>query len=217
MKRIFLASVFAAASVPLMSPAHATPIGSPTFDVGYSVGSGPITALATNVSGPYIFSVGQITLSAANFGTMTEFNLAVQGGDPFTSAATIYLTEVGLTGTGRMSVSGTLTNNTRLTPMASDLIYTLYGSTSNAAFTGTALGSQTILSTSSTAGIDSAIFSATGQYSLTQAITIVPGTSGATNLSLDGVVNVPEPSSFALLGTGLFALGLLIRKRQKRG
>ena len=55
---------------------------------------------------------------------------------------------------------------------------------------------------------------ATGPYSVTQFFQLTTGGSGTTTFSADFAINVPEPTTLALLGAGLLAFGFGWGRRQ---
>lgn len=222
MTRTLRATLFGVtATLALTTAAFAGPID-PTLSIGYSINGGTTQTLTSGqgivTTGPINTSYDRGTITGqTDFGQSVNFDLSIAGGARFTTPITVYLTESDLTGADIQSIEGNLTNNTIAKPAATSIEYALYGSSTDQLYGGTFLASVTLGGTNSGYVRDGAFDTGSGLYSITQAITITPSATGITNVSFDGTVNVPEPGSLAVLGTGLLALGLMLRKRQKRG
>jgi hypothetical protein len=165
-------------------------------------------------SGNFGVASGSVVISSNGNPFNPQFDMNITDISSQSGQVTLFLTETGLTNLGGAALSSTLTNNPDLTPQATGLTYSLYADASNTAFgLATKLGS-TPLAGSATSSTFTSMFDSATPFSVTEILTIDSGVHGI-YASLDGATNVPEPGSFALLGTGMLMLGWLVRKRSR--
>ncbi len=152
------------------------------------------------------FNINQTTVAGVNaFGGSGEvldvgsLNISSAG----TGTLTLLITETGLTSISPSTIygsfSGLISNAT--------VSRSFYLDATDSGALSTLLGSTT-----SETGDFSLNTDLTGPYSLTEEIVITANAAGA-KLSSDDAVHVPEPMSLALLGGGVFCLGLIRRRR----
>ncbi|WP_081432856.1 PEP-CTERM sorting domain-containing protein [Acidiphilium cryptum] len=220
MKRILLSSVFIiGASLGALSVAQAGVISLGLQESG--VNGGAITTEATGSGGAIFsgsygsFSLNELTASGAP-GAATNFSSTALNTSTSTGGTLfVYATETGLTGPlGQYNMLSGLTENF-YSGAINAVTETTYANTSDATYgLSTELASATFTSTGTN---DTVAMTPdfTGPYSITAVYKVVSTGTGEASSTVS-MTDVPEPGSLVLLGTGLLALGFVIRKRQKR-
>ena len=174
-------------------------VGDMSTTAGVILFSGPVGSFFINVS----TGVNNTTLGSALIPSLDLNSINFTMG---TGSLDVYLTDTGFTALGPalMAIGGVT---------AGKVTYSAWADASNVAFaTGNPLGivgpySGAFSGTTGTLGLAAS----SALYSLTQQVSIVHTTAGAT--SFNATVVVPEPMTPALLGLGLIGVAAFARRR----
>lgn len=184
-----------------------------TIDIG--VGSPPTTVAFNNGSTILVTAVssggftGSVTASGSPL--LTEPTLISDTLDVNSSGAgtlVISVTETGLTTVVPGFLSGFTSNTLPLGWTVSEATYVDAGNTAYA--TTTPLSAQTFSVIGATTAIAAGI--STGPFSETEVFTVTATDAGQTQDTIS-LMATPEPTSMALLGSGLLALGGTLRRK----
>jgi hypothetical protein len=220
--RKFLLTATTLLAVPLLwaSAANATLISIGLQEAG--VNGGAVTTIATDggtgdtgvAAVAYgSFTINNISALGAPFLTQPQFdtnsiNLASSSG----GTLTVFITEQGLSlptgiSTFLSSFTANLLNGAVTSVQESTLI-----STANALYSGTTLASAVLTSIGITIDTD-ATPALASPYSET-AVYVVTTTGTANVNDTINIASVPEPATMAIVGTGLFGIGVIRRRRR---
>lgn len=221
-KKLLAAMVIGAAGLAWAPHARADLISIGVQQAGVNGG-----AVTTEATGSGTASTGTFAYGSFTFNTVTAYDTPDLGGlpdlvnsnsidtsSPSGGTITIFVTTTGLPApVGVDTVSASFTTNSL--PAGWTLTEeTLYSST-GALYGGSKLNSANFTGplTNETSDASSTVDFASG-YSFTEEYIITASGSGNTNDTID--TTVPEPGSLLVLGTGLFAFGLIGWTRRRR-
>ena len=205
-----------AAALAAMLAVSASADAATLVSIGLSNNGGPIVTAGTDPANAAIINYNLVgspwTLNtvSGNLG----FDPDILNGTAFNVDSTgagvldLYVTATGLTKPVPGFISGFTQN---LLSAGWTVTETTYVSNTNALWTGTALASQSFSQIGS--GSVSTTLPTSGTYSVTEQFHIVANGVGNAQSTID-VMAVPEPSAWALMLTGFFGMGGLLRRRR---
>ncbi|MDX5929336.1 PEP-CTERM sorting domain-containing protein [Acidiphilium acidophilum] len=215
------AAVCGAIALVGMPVAHATPVITITLqEAGYA----NYVTQSPAPGGPYYngsfgtFTINKIgssgdLLPADNFSTNSINTSTSAGGTLY-----VYASETGITSpTGIQSFLSGFTLNQPSGALSSVTETTYYDASNALNGMATQLGTATFLGLSS--GIQNSApvavnLSSTNPYSITEVFKIIADGKGSDNATI--TMQVPEPGSLALMGTGLLGLAAILRRKRRR-
>ncbi len=207
-----------AASALSATSAHASLISIGLQEAGY--GGGAVTTVKTDAgTGSAIYegafgsftlndidAVGSPILPSPNLDSSAINVSAAAGG-----TLTVYVTESGLTSPKGVGDFLTAFTSNLFNGAVKSITESTYISTTNALYGGTLLASDSFTGLGTKSIVD-ATPSLGPVFSETEKFVITTTGAGDVNDTID-ITSVPEPASFALLGGGLIALGVALRRR----